>query len=46
MLHKFTCVAIRINMKIVDDLVSANYIDGAIVDIDCVDCVYRVDRCG
>ena len=26
-------------------LVSADYIDGAIIGIDCVDCVDRADRC-
>ena len=46
LLHKFTCVAIRFYMKIVDDLVSADYIEGAIGDIDCVGCVDRADRCG
>jgi hypothetical protein len=36
-----------IHMEIVNGyLVSADYIDGAIVDIDCVDRVDRVDRCG
>jgi hypothetical protein len=47
LLHKFTCVAVMIHMEMVDGyLVSANYIEGAIGDIDCVGCVDRADRCG
>ena len=35
-----------IHMEMVNGyLVSAGYIDGAIVGIDCVDCVDRADRC-
>ena len=46
LLHYFTCVAVMIHMEMVNGyLVSAGYVDSAIVGIDCVECVDRANRC-